>query len=236
LTSLVLILSFLLGGQIASAQTGSAELSQFNRLQRMQERIGAPGTGLLARYGQSLKRLENTLDRGEYQRFSQTVQKEIITPWLRVDVEGILDLVRQNQPELTSQQQFFVKQNGTELRRIHFQMRRVRRLLTRVEKEWQESRRWSMELRQLGRRYQRQLDELEKVAPERARIHRDWFDGEFAPRLDRLNERERQIGAKADQILSWTESPELKRMISRLREVTRALDGLNRQYDLSRRR
>ncbi len=234
----ILLLSFLgaFDVQIAVAQDAREEISLQRRLQRLQERMGAPGTGLLARYRESVLRLENTVHKGEYRQFHRFVRDEIVAPWQEVNVDGILHLHSTPPAELDAVQSIMLRRNGLLVLKINNKLRRVRRLLTRVEKQHADMQRRAQELQQLGRRYGRLVTELETESPEAAASYHDWLEGSFRTRLEPLRDRDRIVGEKVERLLRWTEDPGLRRMLHRLRKVTLAIQDLRRHYDRSPRR
>jgi hypothetical protein len=228
--ALLLGLSSILGFQTAAAQAGADEAALERRLQRLQDRMGSPGSGLLAHYRASILRLENTLHKGEYRQFHAFVRDEVVKPWREVNKEAVLQLHSTPPPQLTSNQRAVIRRNATLVQKINNRLRRVRRLVTRVEKQHDDMRRQALELRKLRRQYGRMLVDLEKVSPESARIYRDWLESSFHPRLEPLRDRERAIREKVEQLLRWTEDPALHEMLKVLRDVNAALRDLRRLY------
>ena len=136
-------------------------------------------------------------------------------------------------PQLTSNQRVVLKRNALLVQRINSRLRRVRRLLTRVEKQHEDMQRRALELQKLGHQYVRLLGELEKKSPAEAAAYRDWLETEFRPAIEPLHDRERVIEEKVERLQRWTEDPVLRQMLKRLRQVTAALQDLRRHYKMS---
>ncbi|MCB1162710.1 MAG: hypothetical protein R3C71_09340 [Candidatus Krumholzibacteriia bacterium] len=199
-------------------------------LLRLRERLAEPG-GPLFRYERSLRLLGESLDRGEYRQFYPWLQDEIVRPWRQIRAQEILQLADLPPTHLNMEQRHLLLEQGLALRRIETQLRHARRLLTRLGRQDEERRRRHEELGQLVLRYQRRVQELQGVAPERAAVYREWYDGVLAPQVDTLEARDLKLAEPAERMLRWTEDPALREMLGRLRRVNRAMEMLRHRFD-----
>ena len=124
-----------------------------------------------------------------------------------------------------------LRSQGLGLRRIETQLRHARRLLTRLGRQDEERRRRHGELQQLALRFQRRIQALEGVQPERAALYREWYQGVFAPQFASLESREQTLAEPAERMLRWTEDPTLREMLGQMRRVNRAMEMLRHRFD-----
>jgi hypothetical protein len=203
------------------------------QIQRLQERLDAPGTGLLMRYSDGVDRLAETLDKGEIRRFPNFVREEILTPWRQIPSTRILEIALHPPGTLTPDDQQLIRANALRLRQIQLQLRKARRVLASIEKSAETSRRDAQEIARITQRYEQTLTELEREDPELAHGHRAWFNDEFQPSWQSLRARGERTASQAAVLLRWTEAPELHDMLGDLREVNQAMEQIGQHYQMS---
>ncbi len=231
--SLILILSILGLWLAALAPLASAEADpealQY-RLGQLEQRLIAPGTGLLPQARHSIVRLEDLMKRGEYRQFNKYVTNEIIGPWRQVDGPTVVQLADAPPQQLSGSQRVLLKRNRLLVKQINAKLRRLRRLLTRVEKLRDESHRRLVEVERARGQYERLLGDLERIDPPAAALRREWLDTQFRSRRDRLQDRRRLMTESLERLLHWSEDPTLRGMLRELSRVNRALEHLQKHY------
>jgi hypothetical protein len=204
------------------------------QLHRLQGRLADSSGALLPRYRQSLTRLESSLNSDDCRRFNVFVQKEIVGLWARIDQEWLLQLSSTPPQSLNSLQINRIRNNDLMVRKLYANLRRVRRLQTRLDKLSQDTGRQSIEVKQGLRQYRRLVDELERKDPRRAEIWRDWLERSVLPPLQGLDNRSQVAGEKVEHLHNWTESGKIRDSLGTLRRVSQAIDSLKRRYSMSR--
>jgi len=213
------------------ARSGSEQARLTGRLDRIQERLLAPG-GLVPRHEREVHQLEETLKKGEYRHFHEWLQREIVAPWRLVHHEQIIQLEATMPPNLTAAQRLRLRADFLRVQAIGGKLRRARRLLTRLGRIDEQRIRSREELIQLRRRYLRLTTELEEIAPTEANAYRDWLETVLSPRLESLQARDRFVAEGVRRLQHWTEDPSLRQMLQRIQRVAGALERIRRHYQI----
>ncbi|MCP4544883.1 MAG: hypothetical protein GY835_00295 [bacterium] len=228
------------GVESGTKQRGSdlGKLELERKLENLQRRIGDRNSGLIARHTKTLRRLEDVLNSNDYRDFGDFIEKRIVEPWSFVNYNQIMQF-EQSPPEMTADNNAqitrIINRNDIRVKHIYTNLRRARRLITRLEKLQGESRRNNLELERMHRRYVVLLTEFERIAPQESKPYREYLDTRLTSVTRSLHSRVSIMSEKVEIVLSWSEKPGLRPLLNRLGQVRQALDSLKRHYQLKRR-
>jgi len=200
------------------------------RLQRLEERLGSRGSGLLMQYERGIGRLEDTLRKDEYLGLGRYVRNQILVPWREVDRVQMVSWAQSPPHNWDNGKRQLLMKNSILVRQVTGHLRRVRRMVTRAANMNNENRRFERELARTLQQWERQVAALQARNPEAAASHMDWMNRNVLPTLENLRSRDRQLQDRFDRLANWGEDGDLREWLDGVGEVSEAVQKLNRLF------